>query len=292
MSWIKDYKKSLKMKEVEEIFDLILYRPLAFIFVKTIIRTNITPNHLTFAAIIMGIIAGCFYSQGIQNCFIAGGIFYLLFNVLDCSDGQLARLKKNGTHTGRIIDGIADYIAVISVFIGVGIGYAAKSENPAFWWTMLALAGLSNIIHSVLVDYYRNRFLDYVLERKNMFEEDLDDYKKEYEAVKNDKSKWLTKIIIRIYLKYMEFQGSITAKKKDKKSFNTTPQEYFQKNKTAIRIWVLLGPTSQITAMIVCTMFMRVDIFCWIMVAGFNAIAVTVWILQKRIDKTFNTVIK
>jgi hypothetical protein len=291
MSWITDYRKSLKMKEVEEIFDLILYRPLAFIFVKSIIRTNITPNHLTFAAIIMGIIAGCFYSQGNQSCFIAGGLFYLLFNVLDCSDGQLARLKKNGTHIGRIIDGIADYIAVVSVFIGVGIGFAAKSGNPAFWWIMLALAGLSNIIHSVLVDYYRNSFLDYVLERKNMFDEDLEDYKKEYEAIKDDKSKRLTKIIIRIYIKYMKFQGSITAKKKDVKLFKTTPQEYFQKNKTAIRIWVLLGPTSQITAMIICTMLMRVDIFCWIMVVGFNAIAILAWALQKRIDKTFNSAI-
>jgi hypothetical protein len=236
----------------------------------------------------LGIIAGCFYSKGTQACFVAGGLFYLLFNVLDCSDGQLARLKKNGTHTGRIIDGIADYIAVIAVFTGVGIGFAANSKNPAFWWTMLALAGLSNIIHSVLVDYYRNRFLDYVLERKNTFEEDLEDYKKEYEAIKDNKSKWLTKIIIRIYLKYMKLQGNIAAKKKNDKLFKTTPQEYYQKNKTAIRLWVLLGPTSQITAMIICTMFMRVDIFCWIMIIGFNGIAAITWILQKNIDETFN----
>ena len=287
MSWIADYKKSLKMKEVEEIFDLILYRPLAFIFVKSIIRTNITPNQLTLTAIVMGVIAGCFYSQGTQACFIAGAVFYLLFNVFDCSDGQLARLKRNGTHIGRIIDGIADYIAVTAVFIGVGIGFAAKSDNPAFWWTMLALAGFSNIIHSVLVDYYRNRFLDYVLERKNMFEEDLEDYKKEYEAVKDDKKKWLTRGIIRIYLRYMEFQGSLASKKKNEKLFKTTPQEYFQKNKTAIRIWVLLGPTSQITAMILCTIFMHVDIFCWIMVVGFNAITAIAWIVQKRIDSEF-----
>ena len=292
MSWVTDYKKSLKMKEVEEIFDLLLYRPLAFILVKSIIRTNITPNQLTMSAIVMGIISGCFYSQGTQVFFVVGGLFYLLFNVFDCSDGQLARLKKNGTHTGRIIDGIADYIATIAVFIGVGIGFAAKSENPAFWWTMLALAGLSNTIHSILVDYYRNRFLDYVLDRKNTFEEDLDDYKKEYNKLKDDKNKWVTKIIIRMYLRYMKLQSNIVSKKKDKKVFKTTSQEYYKKNKIAIRLWVLTGPTSQITAMIICTMFMRVDIFCWIMIAGFNGIAILTWILQKNIDKSFNTVLK
>jgi len=123
-----------------------------------------------------------------------------------------------------------------------------------------------------------------------MFEEDLEDYKKEYDAIKDDKSKWLTKFIISIYLKYMKFQGSLTAKKKDANLFNTTKEEYFKKNKNAIRLWVLLGPTSQITAMIVCAMFMRVDIFCWIMMIGFNAIAAIAWVLQKNIDKSFNKV--
>jgi phosphatidylglycerophosphate synthase len=290
MSWLADYRKSLKMKEVEEIFDLALYRPLAFALVKSIIRTRITPNHLTYLAILMGITAGCFYAQGTQMCFIAGGIFYLLFNMLDCADGQLARLKKNGTHVGRIIDGLADYTAVIAVFIGVGIGFAAKSNDPSFWWTMLSLAGASNILHSVLVDYYRNRFLDYVLGRKNMFEEDLEDYRKEYAAIKDVKGKWFTRGIISIYLKYMNFQGRLAAKKKDGKLFKTTPEEYYRKNKTSIRLWVLLGPTSQITAMIVCAMFMRVDIFCWIMIIGFNAMATIAWILQMSIDKSFNKV--
>ncbi len=46
-----------------------------------------------------------------------------LYNIIDCSDGQLARLKKNGTHTGRIIDGSADYITAAFVFIGLGIGF-------------------------------------------------------------------------------------------------------------------------------------------------------------------------
>lgn len=64
MSWYSDYKKSLKMLEVEEIFDLFFYRPLAFILVKIIYRSNITPNQLTIGAIIMGIIGGIFYAQG------------------------------------------------------------------------------------------------------------------------------------------------------------------------------------------------------------------------------------
>ena len=110
MSWVIEYKNSLKMIEVEEVFDIIFYRPLAFLLVKLVYPTKITPNHLTLTAIALGITGGYFYSRGTDISCIYGAFFYLMFNVFDCSDGQLARLKKNGTPGGRLIDGIADYI--------------------------------------------------------------------------------------------------------------------------------------------------------------------------------------
>ena len=39
MSLRAQYLASLKMREVEEFFDLVFYRPLAFLFVKAIYRT-------------------------------------------------------------------------------------------------------------------------------------------------------------------------------------------------------------------------------------------------------------
>ena len=289
MSWFGEYKKSLKMKEVEEVFDLFFYRPLAFLLVKLIYKTNITPNQLTIAAIFMGVIGGCFYAQGLPQYFIIGALFYMMFNILDCSDGQLARLKKNGTHTGRIIDGFADYIAVIAVFIGIGIGFANKQDNPAYWWILLAVTGISNTVHAVLVDYYRTRFLDYVLDRKSTFDEELDDFKNEYIQIKGKKGKGFDRFIIGLYLKYNNIQSKLTADKKSDKLFKTTPQEYFKKNKTIIRFWIILGPTSQISALIICSIINRFDIFFWIMILGFNLLALVLWIIQHQIDKSLNT---
>ena len=61
MNWAEEYKKSLKMREVEEIFDLFIYRPLAFLLVRMVYKTKITPNNITSIAILMGVTAGCFY---------------------------------------------------------------------------------------------------------------------------------------------------------------------------------------------------------------------------------------
>ena len=289
MSWLGEYKKSLKMKEVEEVFDLFFYRPLAFLLVKLIYKTNITPNQLTIAAIFMGVIGGCFYAQGLPQYYIVGALFYMMFNILDCSDGQLARLKKNGTHTGRIIDGFADYIATTAVFIGIGIGFANMQSNPAYWWMLIVITGISNTVHAVLVDYYRTRFLDYVLDRKSTFEEELDDFKNEYIQIKGKKGKSFDRFIIGLYLKYNNIQSKLTANKKTDKSFKTTPQEYFKKNKTIIRFWIILGPTSQISTLIICSIINRFDVFFWIMILGFNLLALVLWIIQHQIDKSLNT---
>jgi phosphatidylglycerophosphate synthase len=290
MSWYLDYKKSLKMIEVEEIFDLFFYRPLAFLLVKIIYSTNITPNQLTIGAIIMGIIGGFFYANGTPMSpepFMIGALFFMMFNILDCSDGQLARLKKNGTRTGRIIDGVADYIAVTAIYIGIGIGFANHTDTPTLWWTLLALTGASNTIHAILVDYYRNRFLDYVLERKSTFEEDLEEFRQEYNAIKNQKNKWFDRAIINLYLKYSVFQNKLAAKKSTEKLFKADPAQYYEKNKTIIRFWVFLGPTSQVSALIICSFFNRFDIFFWMMIVGFNSIALLNWLVQRNIDRQF-----
>ncbi len=278
------------MTEVEDYFDLFFFRPLAFILVKAIYKTNITPNQLTYTALVFGIISGYFYAQGLPHGFIAGAIFFLLYNVFDCSDGQLARLKKNGTHAGRIIDGIADYIATLAVFIGIGFGYANHQEDPGFWWLLILLLAISSVIQAVLVDYYRNRFLDNVLQRKSTFNEELEEYKAEYESLKNQKNSYIDRLIIRIYLKYCAFQARITPPSKSQSGFLGTPEEYYKKNKPAMRVWVLICSTSEITFLIICSLINRLDLFFWIVLAGFNGLAVIMWFIQSKIDKSLKPV--
>ena len=164
MSLLYEYRKSLKMVEVEEFFDLFFYRLLAFILLKIIYPTNIAPNQLTVTAILFGIAAGCVYAIGSPLSLVAGSLFFLGYNIIDCSDGQLVRLKKNGTYAGRIIDGLGDYITAVVVFVGLGIGHPDHNFSPTTWYLLMLTVAISNMVQSILVDYYRNRFLDYVLD--------------------------------------------------------------------------------------------------------------------------------
>ena len=95
-----EFKQSLKNFWAEELIDLALFRPLAFLLVKILAPLPITPNQISLAAMICGIAGGCAFAGGSRRLFIIGGLLYGFSTILDCCDGMIARLKKNGPLRG------------------------------------------------------------------------------------------------------------------------------------------------------------------------------------------------
>jgi len=287
MSLFHEYKSSLKKIEVEESFDLYFYRPLAFLLVKAIYSTNITPNQLTVISMIFGVLGGICYSFGTHKAFMFGAVLYLLYNVVDCSDGQLARLKKNGTTIGRILDGVADYVVSVALYFGIGFGYANNSSNPFLIWLLTAAAGISNAIQSGLLDYYRTRYLDYVLNRVSILDDGLKVFEDEFERLKKIKGRYFDKVIIWIYLQYSAIQQKVTNPKPEQEKIKAhiNAEEYSKKNRLLIRLWTLLGPTTQWTFLIITSFLNRIDIYLLgIFVVG-NILAIIIYFFQSKSDK-------
>jgi len=283
MGFFSEYKSSLKLIEVEEFFDLIFYRPLAFVFVKLIYSTNITPNQITVLSLSFGISGGIALSFGTSKSMLLAAFLFITFNVLDCSDGQLARLKGNGTEFGRILDGMADYMVSTSAYLGIGFGFANHSSNPLLYWMLLLVTATSNIIHAVLVDFYRNRFIDYTQDRVSVLDDGLEIFKKEYERLKKEKGSAFKKFIIGTYIKYSSAQNRMASNKET--AYKVAPQDYYKANKRLIHFWTYLGPTTQWTFLIVCAVISRLDIYLWGLISVFNLYALLLFIAQKRVDK-------
>lgn len=284
--WFKEYRNSLKAIEIEEFFDLVFYRPLAFLVVKMVYRTNITPNQLTYIALFFGLTAGVFIAWGTPGTFVAGGIAYLLFNVFDCSDGQLARLKHNGTPLGRIIDGVADYLAGIAVYLGISIGFVSRSANPAFWMGLLLAAALSHIVHSMITDYYRQRFTRLGFGEVNDDSDPEASYKEELKRLKESRGSVISITILRIYLSYSVRQKKITGNQIHYKDLlsKVTPSQYYQHNVLMMRFWTFLGPTTQITFLVIMMLLNRPDLYILGMLLGFNTMALLLYLVQRNID--------
>ncbi len=286
MTLFEEYKKTLKMVEVEEVLDLVFYRPLAFIFVKSILKTNLTPNHLTIISILFGVMASVMLGFANANGYIFAGVFFIIYDVLDCSDGQLARLKKNGTYIGRILDGFGDYIVSIAAYLGIGFGFANHSNDPLFWWGMIIAAGASNAIHSSMLDYYRNRFLDYALNRKSMLGDDLKFLREEYNRLLTQKGKKFDKVMLWIYFKYSAVQLKFSSSTIESETKKYNSADFYNKNKLIIHLWTYLGPTTEISLLILCAFINRIDIYLIGLITVGNILAGLFYLIQRNINSS------
>lgn len=279
----RDFKKSLKHSIFDEIFTLYVFRPIAFIFLKMFYKIPITPNQISLLSILVGIVAGVFFSFGTYFWFVIGGVCFGIATVLDCLDGMIARLKNMGTYIGRIIDGISDYIASVAIHIGFALGIVNNPQlnfpiNP---WILMALAAVFNIMHSIMVDYYKSEFMYYALGKGFSREEEKQRFREELKKMKNQKLKLLDKIIVYTYLGYTHLQTSSSVITKNKYDRET----YYKKNRVLIQFWFLIGPNMHIVLMMIAAFLYRPMIYFYYVIGFGNLLMVVLWIIQVRLNK-------
>lgn len=255
---IDEFKRSLKMPEAEEIFDLIFYRPLAFLFVKAIYKTPITPNQVTLLSMISALVGAWYFSVGSATSLMLGAMWYAVANILDCSDGQLARLQMSGTLLGRVVDGFADYVASVGIFIG--LGWALEATGPAQWLLVIA-GGVSSALHAFFFDQYQGEFMSTVRSEENFVGREVERFETEVRRLQSEHRGFVNVVVLKIYLKYLYLQRSSNSGLKNKR-FDA--KSYRNANLRMIRFWSFLGPTTNRSMLIVCALFGRIDVFLWI----------------------------
>ncbi len=281
----REFKRSLKHIIFDETLTLYILRPIAFIFVKLLYRTNVTPNQVSLMTIIVGIISGYLFSWGTVTCFVIAGSLYFFCMVLDCVDGMIARLKNSGTAVGRIIDGFADYIVGVSVYVGLGIGLSNADYQLSFslsisHWTLLVIAAVSQIFHAMLVDYYRAEFMAHGLGKSTSTWEAKKKFSGELEKIKHQRGKLLDKILIAVYLGYSHLQ---LFQLNEKEEYN--PKEYYHANKMLILLWFWIGPTAHAFVFIISVILFRPIIFFIYTIGVANIWMIVLWIIQVKTNK-------
>jgi phosphatidylglycerophosphate synthase len=157
------YFRSLKPLEVEEPIDVWVHRPPAYLLARILMPTPVSPNLVTIGSIILGCAAGAAIFVGFRGHLqLAGGLIFSSA-VLDCADGQLARLRKSSSAFGRMLDGVADLV-VSTVVVGGGAWLVMRKYHDPAW--VFAVAGtltvttiLTGSFHTTMYDQFKNVFL-------------------------------------------------------------------------------------------------------------------------------------
>jgi len=108
----KDIRKITKIKPInQEVFFAYFFgRRLSPFFVNVFLNLKIKPNTVTVYMIIAGIIGAILFAFDNIWFKFAGYIFMLLWLILDCADGEVARITKVFSKFGKELDYIAHII--------------------------------------------------------------------------------------------------------------------------------------------------------------------------------------
>ncbi len=110
--------------------------------VRPLTHTFVTPNHLTTLRLIVGLIAVTGFSTGIYFWSNMAAIGFVVSNLLDHTDGELARITGQTSTFGHYYDLVSDALIYILFFVCIGIG-VQRSMPDSGAMLMGFLAGIS-----------------------------------------------------------------------------------------------------------------------------------------------------
>ncbi|GAI18852.1 unnamed protein product [marine sediment metagenome] len=119
----------------------------------------ISPNIITIISFVTGLVAAFMFIKGNYFFTLFAGLLVQLSSIIDGCDGEIARLKFQGTPFGAWFDTILD--RYVDTAISIGIGYSFWLTHPGVLpWIGCILALVGFILASYLKKEYFRRYFE------------------------------------------------------------------------------------------------------------------------------------
>ena len=172
--------QTLKSTETEDWLDFHVIRPMCYYCARVFAWLHVHPNMVTILSMFFGagscvfFARGSWYYEGMAGLTanIIAILLLIVADILDCTDGQLARLTGQKSRLGRILDGIAGFVWFIPIYAALvyrfyhhhsmEFGWLGIADTPQHAWIATAvvfvLAFFSGFVgfagQQRLADYY------------------------------------------------------------------------------------------------------------------------------------------
>ncbi len=197
----KEYGASLKSIETENYLDRIFYRPIGFRIARALRNTGITPNQITIFSIFVGAAAGYYFYPDKLALNLIGILCLVSANILDCVDGQLARLTGIKSEIGRILDGFAGDVWFTCIYVAFALRLM-DLYGTAWFFVPAVISGFSHLLQANITDYYKTLHLYFISKDKGAEFQTLEEIEGRLEQMKPGVNKFFYKI----YGRYSSFQ--------------------------------------------------------------------------------------
>jgi hypothetical protein len=197
-------EKTYKARELEGRIDIYFYRKVGFQLARLSAALSLTPTAVTAIGCVCGVMAGHLYYYRDLRLNILGMLLHVAANAFDNADGQLARLTNRTSRMGRLIDGVADHLVWLSVYLHLALRCVAEGSPLAV--VLLALAaGLSHGCQASAADYYRSGYLYFVRGRSRADFDSSRDLRTEFRHLSWRDQPW-QKVLLAFYLNFTSQQ--------------------------------------------------------------------------------------
>jgi CDP-alcohol phosphatidyltransferase len=138
-----------RTKKVPDLFwNRYVCRPLAAVLVNSLKDTRVTPNQITLASFLVGVVsAGLLLVLPGRLGLIVAVLVYQASYVLDCADGMLARWRGLASPAGHLLDFLMDELKAFAVLAAAAL--RLQGEHPEQPFARLGILGLVSLASGI-----------------------------------------------------------------------------------------------------------------------------------------------
>jgi phosphatidylglycerophosphate synthase len=270
----------MKIRGMDGPIDLFLYRPTGFAIAWALSFSRISPNAVSLVSILLGVAAGACALTGTPSAFLLCACLFQASNCFDCADGQLARLTGRNTKEGRILDGMADYLVNLSVYLGCLAGLVQAGYSPLISLLLVAAGGAATALSCFFYDRVITRQSKLVMGKDEDESEELE----ALECAASANGAW--RLLWRAYALYAKLQRS-SAGRNLKPSLVLESEEerktYADRMYPMLMVWSFTGPSAHVLCFLVFAVLGKIDLYFAASVIG-AAVTMVLVAVQSLID--------
>jgi len=127
-----------------------LARPLSAPVSRLLLWIGIAPNAVTVVGLLVGLSSGICAGLGGYGLVLAATLLFYVGMILDCVDGEMARITLSTSRAGQWLDTIVDDLSVVFLTVGLGIGLWRETAVVSHLWAGVGAGGLVVVGQAVI----------------------------------------------------------------------------------------------------------------------------------------------
>ena len=125
--------------EFEGFVDRFFNRKISRWFTRIFLAGGFSPNAITILAAVVGLGSAAGFGLGTYSAGIIAALLFQLAAIIDCCDGEVARLTFTESPFGAWLDIAMDNVVHMAIFAGIAVGSYLRGDGSDGAWVPLAL---------------------------------------------------------------------------------------------------------------------------------------------------------